>query len=203
MGLNTRKKGVYGYFFVKIAYVFHQNFFVMNDSQYCTRSEQILYFRTLARTCLWKLLIVLVLFRRTSRLDRAPCTRWTRRTCSPATATRWSPTPAARRATASTGCSCSSATCRQAHLKVWWQHATLFGFILVCSSTVQRLVWQWDAYKQLLTISLMVVLWWRWGRECCRNLWLADGSVLRSKSVEELNPSPPMGSNLQTPHQRL
>jgi hypothetical protein len=41
-------------------------------------------------------------------------------------------------------------------LKVWWQYVILFGFIFVCSSTVQRLVSQWDACRQLLTISLMV-----------------------------------------------
>jgi hypothetical protein len=36
--------------------------------------------------------------------------------------------------------------------------------------------------------------------EICR---LAGGSVIRLKSVEELNPYPLMGSNLHSPHQRL
>ncbi len=86
----------------------------MNSSQYCARSRtNSLFCWNTGTNLLMKTINYPFLFRRTSRLVRAPCTRWTRRTCSPATATPWSPTPAARRATASTGCSCSSATCRQ------------------------------------------------------------------------------------------
>ncbi len=80
----------------------------------------------------------------------------------------------------------------------FWFYSCLFEYSTEVGITLGRM------WTILLTISLMVVLWWRRGRGACGNLSiLAGNSVLRSKSVEELNPFPPMGSNLQTPHQRL
>ncbi len=93
-------------------------------------------------------------------------------------------------------------------IKVWWQHVTPFGLILVCLSTVQimRLVSQWDLRmcRQLITIiSLMVFCGEGEGVNAIEICWSAGGSVLRSKSVEKLISSPSMGSNLHshTQHQ--